>query len=159
MSLIKVLPTVIIMGLITQTGCLNDPPKATGTFVIQFTGDIENRYEGKAYFTLTPSNTNGLITIRMDISSSSFIRLTFFNPDPGQIFLEPGTYVIVDRLTQDIENEVLFDYIDNSGSYNATSGEVRVGIVKNSQIKGEIISAVLSDLNSQCSGDFDAVFQ
>ncbi len=153
----RILTIVILAGLPGIYNCTNDPPEATGTFNIVFSGTITDQVQGKATFDLVPSNTNGLIIINLIQSSSVSLRLSFFNPDPSQIFLEPGTYTVVSQLGQNVPGEVLVDYTNSQGSFSAASGEIRVGIVKESQIKGDLVNVRFNLLNSSCNGAFDAI--
>ena len=157
MYLIRTFTFIIIASIIGIAHCTDDPPEATGTFNVQFSGNISDQLQGNASFRLDPLNTNGLIIVRLDESEFIYLRLSFFNPDPNQIFLEPGSYNVVDRLGQNIPGEVLVDYVNEQGSFNAASGEIRVGIVKNSQIKGELVNVRFNLLNSSCNGSFDAI--
>jgi hypothetical protein len=157
MLLKKIITAVLVIALAGILGCTDDPPEPTGTFNVLFSGDISEQLQGQAYFELLPRNTNGLIVVSLVQSESILLRLTFFNTDPVQIFLEPGTYTVVNQLDQNVTREVLVDYVTDQGTFNAASGELRVGIVKQSQIKGEVVDVRFNLLNSSCSGSFDAI--
>lgn len=153
----RILTVVILAGLLGILNCTSDPPEATGTFNVAFSGNVTDQVQGEATFRLVPNNTNGLIIINLIQSPSVYMRLSFFNPDPAQIFLEPGTYTVVDQLGQNVPGEVLVDYFNNQGSFSASSGEIKVGIVKESQIKGNLVNVRFTILNSSCNGAFDAI--
>lgn len=153
----RILTIMILAAILGMIHCTSDPPESSGTFNIVFNGNITDEIQGKATFQLIPSNTNGLIIVNLDQSQSVYLRLSFFNPDPAQIFLEPGTYTVVDQLGQNIPGEVLVDYFNSQGSFKAASGEIRVGIVKESQIRGDLVNVRFNLLNSSCNGNFDAI--
>jgi len=133
-----------------------DNPEATGTFRAEFTGDFSKVMEGDSYFRLEPSGINGIIIIRLDESETSFLRLTFPNPSPTEIVLDPGTYTIVTQLGNNIIREVLVDFVDNGISFTANSGSVGIGISKETQLAGDIINASFPLLSSTCNGNFNA---
>ena len=153
----RIFTFIILAALLGVLDCTSDPPEATGTFNIVFSGTITDQLQGKATFRLTPSSTNGIILVSLDQSQTVYLRLSFFNPDPTQIFLEPGTYTVVEQLGQNVPGEVLVDYINAQGSFSASSGEIRVGIVKESQIRGDLVNVRFNLLNSSCNGNFDAI--
>lgn len=133
-----------------------DNPEATGTFRAEFTGDFSKVMDGNAAFRLEASGINGIVIVRLNESETSYIRLTFPNPSPTEIVLEPGTYTIVKQLNNDIWSEVLVDYVDKGSSFSATSGFIGIGISKETQLSGDIRNASFTLLNSTCNGTFDA---
>ena len=156
-----VFPTFILLVLITLifsfVSCgTTDNPEVTGTFTAEFSGDFSKAIDGNATFRLEGSGLNGIIIVRLDESETSYIRLTFPNPSPTEIVLEPGTYTIVKQLNNDIWNEVLVDYVDNGLSFSASSGSVGIGISKETQLSGDIRNASFTLLSSICNGTFDA---
>jgi len=153
----KILTLVVLAALLGIFNCTGDPPEATGTFNVVFSGNINDEFQGNAFFELVPNNTIGVIYITLAESETVYFRLTFYNPDPAQIFLEPGSYTVVGQLGQNVPGEVLVEYINEQGTFSAASGEVRVGIVKNNQIKGEVVNALFNLLNTSCNGNFDAI--
>jgi hypothetical protein len=159
MLLKRIITAVFLLVIAGMFSCTSDPPEPTGIFDVVFSGDISDQLQGQASFELLPRNTNGLIVVSLVQSESILLRLTFFNTDPVQIFLEPGTYSVVNQLDQNVPKEVLVDYVTEQGTFNAASGEIRVGIVKQSQIKGEIVNVRFNLLDSSCSGSFDAIPQ
>lgn len=148
---------IIISLMVTLAGCSDDPPEPTGRFSLTFTGGLSEQLEGEARFDLVPGSTIGRIIIYLEESETKVVRLTFFNPNPTQIFLEPGTYTVVTQAGQNVMEEVLVDYISNIGTISASTGEVQVGIVKNTQIKGNLVGVNFSTLNITCNGNFDAI--
>ncbi len=157
MYLIRIFTFIILAGILGISHCTDNPPGPTGTFNVIFSGNISDQLQGNASFRLEPANTNGLIIVQLSESQNVYVRLSFFNPDPNQIFLEPGSYNVVDRLDQNIPGEVLVDYVSLQGTFNATSGEIRIGIVKDNQIRGELVNVRFNLLNSSCNGTFDAI--
>jgi hypothetical protein len=153
-KILTLIITAIMLGIFR---CTSDPPEPTGTFQVAFSGTINDEVQGDATFKLVPNNTNGLIIINLTQSSSDYFRLSFFNTDPAQIFLDPGTYTVVEQLGQNVTGEVIVDYFNNLGKFSATSGEIRVGVVKESQIKGDLLNVQFNLLNSACNGNFDAI--
>jgi hypothetical protein len=139
--------------------CTNDNPDPTGLFDAEFTGDFQETLEGSATFELEPRGSNGVVIVYMRESNDVFIRLTFPNASPNEIFIEPGTYTVVAQLGNDLTSEVLVDYIDGDLSFTASSGEVNIGISKPTQLAGTIASAEFQILRSMCNGTFNAIPQ
>jgi hypothetical protein len=138
-------------------GCTSDNPEPTGTFSASLSGNFTSNLEGTARFRLEPSGINGIVIIQLKESDDVFVRLSFPNSSPSQIFLEPDTYSIVPQLGNDLTSEVLVDFINNGISYTARGGEIAIGISKPDQISGEIVSAEFDVLKSMCNGQFDAI--
>ena len=153
----KILIVVILAGLPGIFNCTSDSPEASGTFNVGFSGNINDQIQGQATFRLTPTNSYGLIVVNLEESPSVYLRLSFYNPDGSQIFLEPGTYTVVEQAGQNVPDEVLVDYFTAQGSFSAASGEIRVGIVKENQLKGDLVNVRFNLLNSTCNGSFDAI--
>lgn len=155
----RILTLVITVALLGILNCTSDTPEATGTFNVVFSGNITDQLQGRATFRLTPSNSFGRIEVILAESSSTYLRLTFYNPDASQIFLEPGSYTVVEQAGQNVPDEVLVDYITSMGSISAASGEIRVGIAKENQIKGDLVNVKFNLLNADatCNGSFDAI--
>ena len=148
---------LFLLILIAFTQCTKDNPEPTASFRINLTGDISKVFEGTATFKLEPLGDNGILTIRLDGGNSEFIRLTYLNPDPAQIFLEPGTYNVVPQLGNEIKKEVLVDFVTVSNTFIASSGQVTVGISKNSQITGNLNSVFFNIPNTTANGSYDAI--
>lgn len=150
----------IFLFILVQTflfnRCTSNNPEPTGLFTANFTGDFSKTMEGNARFRLEPAGDNGILIIQLKESNNVFLRLSFFNSSPSQIFLEPGTYNIVPQLGNNIPSEVLVDFINGGLSFTAQSGEVRIGISKPGQISGEFVNAEFSFLSSMCNGTFDS---
>jgi hypothetical protein len=157
MRINRIFSYIIIAAIAVLSGCTNDRPEPAGNFSLTFTGGLNEKLQGNARFELIPSSTFGRIIIHLEESQTRLVRLTFFNPDPAQIFLEPGTYRVVAQAGQNVPNEVLVTYISNVGTISASSGEIKVGIVKNSQIKGTLVNVIFSTLNITCNGNFDTI--
>ena len=146
---------IAIMAVLSN--CSNESPQPSGQFNVTLSGGLSDQLQGEARFELVPVSPNGRIIITLRESESAYIRLTFVNPDPNQIFLEPDSYNVVSQLGQDVLKEVLVDFVSQVGTFTATSGEIRVGIVKNSQIKGDLVNVLFSTLNITSNGTFDAI--
>lgn len=157
MAFKRILTFAIMVALLGILNCTNDPPEPTGTFNAVFSGNITDQLQGQATFSLTPSNSFGRIEVILAESSSTYLRLTFYNPDASQIFLEPGSYAVVDQAGQNVPDEVLVDYVTSMGSISAASGEVRVGIAKENQIKGDLVNVKFNLPDATCNGTFDAI--
>jgi hypothetical protein len=157
MAFKRIITFAIMVVLLGILNCTNDPPEPTGTFKVVFSGNITNQLQGQATFTLTPSNSFGRIEVILAESSSTYLRLTFYNPDASQIFLEPGSYSVVEQAGQNVPDEVLVDYVTSMGSISAASGEVRVGIAKENQIKGDLVNIKFNLPDATCNGTFDAI--
>ncbi|MBS0000553.1 MAG: hypothetical protein KFF73_16355 [Cyclobacteriaceae bacterium] len=157
MNSTKIFSYILISVIIGLLSCTSDPQEPTGTFNVTLSGGLNDQLQGNARFNLLPSSTNGRIIINLEQSESVYIRLTFFNPDPAQIFLEPGTYTVVDQAGQNVTSEVLVDYISQVGSFSASSGAINVGIVKDTQIKGDLVNILFNTINVTCNGSFDAI--
>lgn len=153
----RILTLAIIVALLGILNCTSDTPEATGTFNVVFSGSITDQLQGHATFRLTPSNSFGRIEVILEESSTDYLRLTFYNPDASQIFLEPGSYTVVEQAGQNVPDEVLVDYITSQGSFSASSGEVRVGIAKDNQIKGDLVNVKFNLPSATCNGTFDAI--
>ena len=138
-------------------GCTSDNPQPTGLFSASFSGNFIKAIEGNARFRLEPSGGTGILFIHLRESNNTFIRFTFLNPSPSEIFLEPGSYTIVPQLGNDLRSEVLVDYVENGLTFTANSGEIQIGVSKPAQISGKIVSAEFSNLRSMCNGTFDAM--
>ena len=136
--------------------CTEDNPDPTGLFDAEFSGDFQKILEGSATFELQPRGSNGIVIVYLRESNDVFIRLTFPNSSPNELFIEPGTYTIVTQLGNDLTTEVLVDYIDGT-SFTASSGEVNVGISKPTQLAGTISNAEFRVLRSMCNGTFNAI--
>lgn len=147
----------VLFLFIFITGCTSDNPEPTGTFTATFSGNFNEELEGTALFRLEPSGINGIIFIHLRETNDRFLRITLPNPDPAQIFLEPGTYTIVTQLGNDIRSEALVDYIEGQLTFKATSGQLKIGISKSTQISGQIENAEFSVLMSMCNASFDAI--
>jgi hypothetical protein len=157
MRINNIIPYILITVIAGLFSCSDDTPEPTGKFSVTFTGGIDEQLQGNARFELIPGSTNGRLMVTLEESMSRTIRLTFFNPDPAQIFLEPGTYTVVVQAGQNVPDEVLVEFLSEAGSFSATSGVIEVGIVKNTQIKGNLVNVVFSTLNITCRGNFDAI--
>ena len=148
---------LILILLTFLVHCTKDNPDPTGTFNISLTGNINKVFDGTATFSMQPLGDNGILTIQLDGGNSEFIRLTYLNPDPEQIFLEPGTYNVVPQLGNEIRKEVLVDFVTPTNVFTAGSGEVTVGISKNSQITGKLINVFFQVPNTTADGNYDAI--
>ena len=152
--------SVFLLSLIALFfACTEDNPDPTGLFDAEFTGDFERILEGSATFELEPRGSNGVIIVYLRESNDVFIRLSFPNPSPSQVFIEPGTYTIVTQLGNDLASEVLVDFINGDASFSASSGEVNVGISKPTQLAGTISNAEFQILRSMCNGTFNSIPQ
>ena len=138
------------------SGCTSNNPDPTGIFNASFSGDFNKTIEGDARFKLEPSGINGIVLIHLRESNDVYLRITFPNPSPTQIFLEPGTYTIVPQLGNNIPSEVLVDFFNGGLSFTAQSGQIKIGISKPTQISGQIVNAEFSLLKSMCDGTFDS---
>ena len=155
-QLVLIVGSFLLLGVIN--GCISENEEVSGLFKIQITGDIQETMEGEATFTFVPKTDYALITIRLEEDDSNYINLSFINPIASRVFLEPGDYSVVTQITPDNNNqkEVLVDYYAGTVKYTASSGSVSLRVSKETQLKGTINSAVLADINSSLSGDFDA---
>jgi hypothetical protein len=157
MRINNIIPFILLTVISGLFSCSTDTPEPSGKFSVTLTGGIDDQLQGNATFELIPNNVNGRLTIMLVESESRTIRLVFFNPDPAQIFLEPGTYTVVAQAGQNVPDEVLVDFISVAGTFSATSGEINVGIVKNTQIRGDLVNVAFSTLNITSNGNFDAI--
>jgi len=157
MAFKRILTFAIMVALLGILNCTNDPPEPTGTFNVVFSDNISDQLQGQATFSLTPSNSFGRIEVILAESSSTYLRLTFYNPDASQIFLEPGSYSVVEQAGQNVPDEVLVDYVTSMGSISAASGEIRIGIAKENQIKGDLLNVKFNLPDATCNGTFDAI--
>ena len=154
-SLLRNLFILLLLAFLSH--CTKDNPEPTGVFNINLSGNINKVFNGTATFSMQPLGDNGILTIRLDGGNSEFIRLTYLNPDPEQIFLEPGTYNVVPQLGNEIRKEVLVDFVTPTNVFTAANGEVTVGISKNSQITGKLIDVFFQVPNTTANGNYDAV--
>ena len=139
--------------------CTEDNPDPTGLFDAEFTGDFQKTLEGNAEFELEPRGSNGIVIVYLRESNDVFIRLTFPNASPNELFIEPGTYTVVTQLGNNLLSEVLVDFIDGSRSFTASGGELNIGISKPTQLAGTIADAEFQILRSMCNGTFNAIPQ
>ena len=149
----------LLSVIVLLFACTNDNPDPTGLFDAEFTGDFQETLEGNATFELEPRGSNGVVIVYLRESNDVFIRLSFPNASPNEIFIEPGTYTVVTQLGNDLTSEVLVDFIDGNLSFTASSGEVNIGISKPTQLAGTIASAEFQLLRSMCNGTFDSTPQ
>ena len=149
----------LLSVIVLLFACTNDNPDPTGLFDAEFTGDFQETLEGSATFELEPRGSNGVVIVYLRESNDVFIRLSFPNASPNEIFIEPGTYTVVTQLGNDLTSEVLVDFIDGNLSFTASSGEVNIGISKPTQLAGTIASAEFQLLRSMCNGTFDSTPQ
>ncbi len=147
------------LSILILFACTNDNPDPTGLFDAEFTGDFEDTLEGSAAFELEPRGSNGIILVYLRESNDVFIRLSFPNASPSQIFIEPGTYSVVSQLGNDLASEVLVDFINGDASFSASSGQVNIGISKPNQLAGTIADAEFQILRSMCNGTFNSIPQ
>jgi hypothetical protein len=148
---------IFVLSFYFLVGCTSNNPEPTGTFTATFSGNFSEELEGTARFFLQPSGINGILFILLRETNEKYIQITIPNTDPVQILLEPGTYTIVPQLGNDILSEVLVDYVDGPLSFTATSGQLKIGISKSTQISGQIENAEFNILMSTCNGTFDAI--
>lgn len=152
-----IINVLFILSIPLLLQCTQENPDPTGSFQINLTGNINKVFSGTATFNLQPQGDNGILTIRLDGGNSEFIRLTYLNPDPNQIFIEPGTYTVVSQLGNDITKEVLADYVTPTNVFAAESGEITVGISKNTQITGKLNNVFFLIPNTTANGNYDAI--
>ncbi len=149
----------LLLAIPLLFACTNDNPDPSGLFDAEFTGNFAETLEGSATFELEPRGSNGVVIVYLRESNDVFIRLSFPNASPSQVFIEPGTYTVVTQLGNDLASEVLVDFIDGNASFSASGGQVNIGISKPAQLAGTIDNAEFQILRSMCNGTFNSIPQ